>query len=307
MMKTFLIIDTFNFLHRAYHALPNTFRDVAGEPTNAVYGVSSMLINVLDTIRPHYVVSALDSKEPNFRVEQLVTYKAHRKPMEDDLSVQIPKVIEVMEAFGIKNVVISGYEADDIIGTLVKKFGKEAQLLVISNDRDLWQLTPYGAKIMVPDKNGSFIYIDTNTAKEKYQLDPSQIIDYKGLRGDPSDNIPGVYGIGDKTAKDLLQKFGTIENIYKNIDDVKPESVKKKLVESYEQALLSKKLATIDVDAPLTIDLKECVYSDFNRGRVKELFERYNFKSLIKRLGFDPESGKSKKEKEINDNQLSLL
>jgi len=306
-MKTFLIIDTFNFLHRAYHALPNTFRDVAGEPVNAVYGVSSMLINVLDTIHPQYMVSALDSKEPNFRVEQLVTYKAHRKPMDNDLSVQIPKVIELFDAFGIKNIVISGYEADDIIGTLVKKFGKEVQLLVISNDRDMWQLTPYGAKIMIPDKNGSFIYIDTNTAKEKYQLDATQIIDYKGLRGDPSDNIPGVYGIGDKTAKDLLGKYGTIENIYKNIDIVTPESLKKKLIESYEQALLSKKLATIDVDAPLTIDLEECAFTDFNRGRVKELFEKYNFKSLIKRLGFNPETGKSTVKQEVHDNQLTLL
>lgn len=306
-MKTLLVIDTFNFLHRAYHALPNTFRDVAGEPVNAVYGVSSMLINVLDTIHPHYVISALDSKEPNFRVEQMVTYKAHRKPMEDDLSVQIPKVIEVLETFGIKNIGISGYEADDIIGTLAKKFGKEVQLLVISNDRDLWQLTPYGAKIMLPDKNGSFIYIDSNTAKEKYQLEPTQIIDYKGLRGDPSDNIPGVFGVGDKTAKDLLKKYGTVEEVYKNIESITPESLKKKLVENYEQALLSKRLATIDVDAPLTIDLEECAFSDFNRGKVKTLFEKYNFKSLIKRLGFDPDSGKSSTKKDVPENQLSLL
>jgi len=304
MTKTFLIIDTFNFLHRAYHALPNTFRDVAGEPVNAVYGVSSMLINVLDTIKPHYVVSALDSKEPNFRVEQFVSYKAHRKPMENDLSIQIPKVLEIMDSFGIKNITLSGYEADDIIGTLVKKFSKMAQLIVISNDRDLWQLTPYGAKIMIPDKNGSFIYVDHISAKEKYQLDPSQIIDYKGLRGDPSDNIPGVYGVGDKTAKELLNKYSSVEEIYRNIDSVTPESLRKKLIENYEQALLSKKLATIDVDAPLTVDLEECAYSDFNRGRVKELFERYNFKSLVKRLGFDL---KPVAKSNVPDNQLSLL
>ena len=304
-MKTFLIIDTFNFLHRAYHALPLTFRDVAGEPVNAVYGVSSMLINLLDTIHPQYAVSALDSKEPNFRAEKFVSYKAHRKPMENELSVQIPKVIEIMGAFGIKNISIPGYEADDIIGTLVKKFSKDVQLIVISNDRDLWQLTPYGAKIMIPDKNGSFFYIDNITAKEKFQLDPTQIVDYKGLRGDPSDNIPGVYGIGDKTAKLLLDKYSSIENLYANINSVTPESLRKKLVENYEQALLSKQLATIDLEAPLTIDLEECAYSDFNRGRVKNLFEKYNFKSLAKRIGFDSSTSGSKKD--VPENQLSLL
>jgi len=304
MTKTFLVIDTFNFLHRAYHALPNTFRDVAGEPTNAVYGVSSMLINVLDTLRPHYIVSALDSREPNFRSEKFVSYKAHRKPMENDLSVQIPKVIEILEAFGIKNLEVPGYEADDIIGTLVKKFEKKAQLVVISNDRDLWQLTPYGAKIMIPDKNGSFIYIDSTSAKEKFQLESTQIVDYKGLRGDPSDNIPGIYGIGDKTAKSLLNKYSNIENIYAHLNEITPESLKKKLTENYEQALLSKQLATIDVDAPISIDLEDCIYSDFNRGKVKDLFVRYNFKSLIKRLGFN-DDGNSKSEPPKN--QLSLL
>lgn len=305
-MKTFLIIDTFNFMHRAYHALPLTFRDVAGEPVNAVYGVSSMIINLLDTIKPHYIVSALDSNEPNFRVEAYTGYKAHRKAVDNEFAIQVPKVIEVLESFGIKNIEVPGYEADDIIGTLVKKFSNMAELLVVSNDRDLWQLTPFGARIMIPDKNGSFNYIDSNAVKENYQLFPKQIIDYKGLRGDPSDNIPGVYGIGDKTAKALLEKYESIENIYKHIDEVTPESVKKKLVESYEQALLSKQLATIDTNVPLNVDLNDCSYSDFSRSNVKILFERYNFKSLVRRLGFD-DKGKESKPKSVSDNQLSLL
>lgn len=305
-MKTFLIIDTFNFLHRAYHALPNTFRDVEGEPVNAVYGVSSMLINLLNTIKPHYIVSALDSREPNFRVEEFTAYKAHRRPMDDDLSSQIPKVIEVLESFGIKNIAIPGYEADDIIGTLVKKFSKQAQLIVISNDRDLWQLTPFGVKIMVPGKGGTFDYIDAISSHKKFGLKPEKIIDYKGLRGDPSDNIPGVYGIGDKTAKSLLSKYNNLEDIYEHLEDVKPDSLRKKLEESYEIALQSKRLATIETNAPLTIDLEECRYSDFNRGAVKKLFERYNFKSLIKRLGFEEDTSKNTKT-EVHENQLGLF
>lgn len=306
-MKTFLIIDTFNFLHRAYHALPNTFRDVEGEPVNAVYGVSSMLINLLNTIRPHYMVSALDSKEPNFRVEEFTAYKAHRKPMENDLSSQIPKVIEVLESFGIKNVVIPGYEADDIVGTLTKKFSKQVELIVISNDRDLWQLTPLGARIMVPGKNGIFDYIDAVSSKEKFGLIPEKIVDYKGLRGDPSDNIPGVYGIGDKTAKSLLTKYDNLEDIYTHLADISPESLRRKLEENYEIALQSKQLATIELDAPLTIELEDCRYSDFNRGEVKKLFERYNFKSLIRRLGFDDDKDKKDTNDEVHNNQLSLL
>lgn len=304
-MKTFLIIDTFNFMHRAYHALPLTFVDKAGEPVNAVYGVGSMLINLLDTIKPHYIVSALDSAEPNFRVEEFTGYKAHRKAVDNEFAIQIPKVVEIMETFGIKNITVNGYEADDIIGTLVKKFGKSAEIVVISNDRDLWQLTPYGARIMVPDKNGSFNYIDSNSVKEIYQLDPHQIIDYKGLRGDPSDNIPGVYGIGDKTAKTLLQKYDSIENLYQHIEEVTPESVKKKLIENCENAVLSKRLATINTEVPFQVDLEDCRYSDFSRGNIKILFEKYNFKSLIRRLGFDDKGKEATKN--VPDNQLSLL
>lgn len=287
MIKTFLIIDTFNFLHRAYHALPKTFTNLQGEPVNAVYGVSSMLLNVLENIKPDYIVSALDSKEPNFRLEQLVTYKAHRKPMDNELSTQIPKIINLIEAFGIKNIVISGYEADDIIGTLIKKFYDKVHFLVISNDRDLWQLTNYGVKIMIPNKKGDFNYINSQTAKEIFELEPEQIVDYKGLRGDPSDNIPGVFGIGDITAKNLLKKFNTIEQIYQNIEQVTSDSLRKKLIENYEQALLSKKIATIDTNAPLTISLQECAYLPFEKNKIKLLFEEYNFKSLIKRIGFD--------------------
>lgn len=303
-MKTLLIIDTFNFLHRAYHALPKTFTDQNGEPTNAVYGVTSMLINVLTTIKPTHVVAAIDSKEPVHRHTEFTGYKAHRRPMEDDLSVQIPKVFEILDAFGIKQIQVSGYEADDIIAALVKQFSKDVQIIIVSNDRDLWQLVDDHTKIMLPDKGGT-TWIDEKAANEKFGFNHHQIADYKGLRGDPSDNLPGVYGIGDKTAVKLILEYGNLESIYKNLSKIEPKSLRKKLENSYEQALMSKKLAELNIKVPFSVKLNECVYSDFNRGAVKPILEKYNFKSLIKRLGFEIEEKKSKNV--VDENQLGLF
>ena len=220
------------------------------------------------------------------------------------LDMSETKIIKLIDDFGIKNIEVPGYEADDIVGTLVKKFHDQVQFLVISNDRDLWQLTTYGAKIMLPQKASNFEYIDFLTAKQKFELDPSQIVDYKGLRGDPSDNIPGVYGVGDKTAKKLLNQYGSVENIYKNLQDITPKSLQTKLTENYEQALLSKQLATIETNVPLTINIEECEYNQYDKEKAKEIFEAYNFKSLIKRMGFELNS---KKDAESNQNQLNLF
>jgi DNA polymerase-1 len=305
-MRKFLIIDTFNFLHRAYHALPATFRDQNGEPTNAVYGFTSMLINVLNQIKPQYMVAALESERPTFRVEDFTAYKAHRKPMEDGLMVQIPKCLEILDAFGIKQIQVEGYEADDVIGTLVKKFSDGIETVIVSNDRDMWQLaTNSNIVIMYPGKKGEMEWIGAKEADARFGFDAHKIPDYKGLRGDPSDNIPGVFGIGEKTATNLIQKYGSVEEIYKNIGRVEPESLRKKLTENYEQALMSKKLAQIITDVPVTVSLGECKYSDFNRGAVKNVLQKYNFKSLIRRLGFEDES--SKKSSEPPANQLNLL
>lgn len=307
-MKKLLLIDTFNFLHRAYHALPKTFSNSAGEPTNAVYGVTSMLINVFESLKPDYVVTALDDVAPTFRVEEFTGYKAHRKPMEDDLSSQIPKVFEIIDAFGINKIVLPGYEADDVIGTIVEKFSNDVEIIIVSNDRDLWQLLRSNVMIMVPGKNGESEWIGEREAIARMGFKPSQLVDYKGLRGDPSDNIPGVPGVGEKTAKKLIEEYDTMDNLYSHIDEVSPDSLKMKLAENYEQAIMSRNLAKIITDAPLTVTLDECRYSTFNKGRVKEALEKHNFKSLIRRLGFEVDSSSSKSKKaEVPDNQLSLL
>lgn len=310
MKEKFLIIDTYNFLHRAYHALPKTFRNLEGEPTNAVYGVTSMLINVFNQLKPHYAAAAMDSPEPTFRIEDFTGYKAQRKPMEEDLEVQIPKVAEILDAFGIERLTAPGYEADDLIATVINKLNNKADFIIVSNDKDLWQLAQKNVSIMVPVTNGKSEWIGPSEVKIRMGFNPDKIPDYKGLRGDPSDNIPGVYGVGEKTATILIKKFGSIEDIYKNIEKVEPDSLKNKLEENYEQALMSKKLAELIEDAPITFKLNDFKYSEFNRVEVKKVLEKYNFKSLIRRLGFeDGDSGRSlgSKKSKDPDEQLSLL
>jgi DNA polymerase I len=315
-MKKLLLIDTFNFLHRAYHALPKTFTDSEGTPTNAVYGVASMMINIFDSIKPDYAVAALDSEEPTFRVENFTSYKAHRKPMEDDLSVQIKPVFEIIEAFGVRMLTVNGYEADDIIGTLAHRLGgdeQDLQIIIASNDRDLWQLVNENVVVMLPSTKGSAEWLGPREVGARLGFDPKLLIDYKGLRGDASDNIPGVFGVGEKTAKSLIEKFGTLEEIYKNIDSVMPLSLREKLLNCYETALMSKNLATIDTNVPLTMALEQCRYKEVDKLGLKRVLERYRFKSLIKRLGLGEEgdgfmdgNGK-KKTVEVNENQVSLF
>jgi len=307
-MKKILIIDTFNLLHRAYHALPSSFRDKSGEPVNAVYGVSSMLITLLAKIKPNYVIAALESRTPTFRVENFTAYKAQRKPMEEDLAIQIPKVLEILDAFGIKQLQVDGYEADDVVGTVAKKYAAKNEVVIISNDRDLWQLANGNIVIGLPGGKGDVDWLGGKEAKARLGFSPEKIADYKGLRGDPSDNIPGVFGIGEKTATKLVQEYGSVEDIYKNINKIKPDSLKEKLLNCAETAVMSKKLAELILDVPVDVDLKDCVYTEFNYGKVKEVLEKYNFKSLLKRLGFEVDSDTKKKEKEEpSKDQLSLF
>lgn len=290
-----LLIDIFNFLHRAFHALPTTLTDSEGNPTNAIYGTTSMLINIFDLIKPDYVAVGCDSKKPTFRVEEFTGYKAQRSPMDEDLAQQIDKTFDVVKAFGIHNIVVDGYEADDVIATLKTKHASDnLEVVIASNDRDLWQLVDKNTLILLPQNKGSFDWVGPREVNIKMGFGPEMISDYKGLKGDPSDNIPGVYGIGDKTAKNLIENYGSIENIYANLSNITPESLRKKLEESYEIALMSKKLATLITDVPIDIELEKFRYKEFNKNEVKKVLELYNFKSLIKRLGFDTSISDSK-------------
>lgn len=305
MKKKLLLIDTFNFLHRAYHAIPKTFRDKEGNPTNAIYGVTSMLINVLSQISPNYVIAALDSKEPTFRVEDFTGYKAHRKELDYELESQIQPVIDIIGAFGINALQVNGYEADDIIGTAVKMFaGKDLDIIIISNDRDMWQLIGENVIVASPTNGNQLDWIGTAEVEKRLGFAPKLLIDYKALRGDTSDNIPGVHGIGEKTATKLIQEFGNVEELYRNIAKVEPASLREKLANNAEEAVMSKHLATIVSDVPMGLNLSDCKYDQFNREALKDALTRYNFKSLLRRLGFEADTGKKETP---NEDQLQLL
>lgn len=307
-MKKFLLIDTFNFLHRAYHALPKTFKDSDGNPTNAVYGVTSMILNIFETLEPDYVVAAIDGEDSKtLRAQEFEDYKAHRKPMDADLRIQIDPVLSVLDAFGIKRIDVAGYEADDIIGTIATKLKDEdIEVIIASNDRDLWQLVRPNLVIMLPNTKGTTEWLGEKEVVARLGYDHKYVVDYKGLKGDTSDNIPGVRGIGDKGAVQLINSYGNLESIYEHLDEIEPAGLRKKLDDGKESAFLSKKLATIVTDADFAFDIANCRYLEVNKLNLKKELEKHNFKSLIRRLGMTPESDKKPTEI-VHADQTSLF
>lgn len=284
-----LIIDSHALIHRAYHALP-PMTSPQGENVNAVYGFASVLLRVIKELEPDYVVTVFDSAGKTFRHKEFVEYKAKRPMVDDDLINQFPKSRELAEAFGIPVLAKTGYEADDIIGTVVEKLKNKKNLLkiIVTGDLDSLQLVDDENILVYTLKKGvsETITYDEETVKKRFEgLTPGQMIDFKGLKGDPSDNIPGVKGIGEKTAIQLLQKFKTLEGVYKNLSDKSiSKSVKEKLDKSKEIAFLSKKLATIDRNVPIEFDFEKCSFNLENDDEIKKLFFRLGFKSLVDRI-----------------------
>ncbi len=300
-MKKLVIIDTFNFLHRAYYAIPKSFRAPDNTPTNAVYGVCSMIISIINELKPDYMIAALDSQKPTFRSEEFSNYKAQRKEMDEELRVQIPIVFDAIEKLGVMKLNCEGYEADDVIGTLVERYKDSFEIYILSNDRDMWQLITQTVRVLLPNTKGFFEEINAENVKERLEFAREHLVDYKALRGDTSDNIPGVYGVGEVTAKKLISQYETIENIYAHIEEIKPESLKKKLIENVETAYLSKKLATIILDCPIVLDIEGAKMRPGVSDGLVNLFERLNFKSLLKRLNVKP------KDEKVSDLQVNLF
>jgi len=302
-MRRLILIDANALIHRAFHALPSlTTRK--GELTNAIYGFSSILLKVINELNPDYMAAAYDLPAPTFRHKEYEDYKATRPKAPDELYEQIPKTKEILRAFNISILEKQGFEADDIIGTVAKKMTKNRidEIIILTGDLDTLQLVDNKIKVYTLKKglSDSIIYGEKET-KERYRLKIKQLVDYKGLRGDASDNIPGVKGVGDKTATSLLREFGTIENLYKNIEKMTDKQIEKyplltkKLVEKLKKdkkmAFLSKKLATIRKNVPLKFNLKDLDWQrGFNINEVKQIFVRFNFHTLLKRLpGYKPE------------------
>jgi len=301
-MKKVVIVDTFNFLHRAFHAIPKSFRAPDNTPTNAVYGVTSMLISLIKETNPDCLIAALDSQKPTFRSEEFSNYKAQRKEMDEELKVQIPLVFKAIDLIGVYKLNCEGYEADDVIGTLVSKLKDEAEIYIVSNDKDMWQLLDKNVFVLIPNTKGGFEKIDMDVAQKRLEFDKKYLIDFKALRGDVSDNIPGVYGIGEVTAKKLIEKYQTVEGIYQNIESVTPETLRNKLIENVEIAYMSKKLATIITDAPVRFNLEDCRFKFYPSPELVEYFTNLNFKSLLRRLNVNIDE-----KKKVSNDQPSLF
>lgn len=303
-----LLIDGNGLLHRAFHAYP-FLTTSSGEQVNAVYGFAIMLMQVLDKFKPKYIAVTFDKKGPTFRHQEFTQYKAQRKPMDDGLASQITRTYELVESFNIPIYAIEGYEADDLIGTIVRQMEERIhekitdvdEVIIVTGDRDLLQLLSDHTKAYMPGKTFSEgSVVDVAAFQEKYKLEsPRQLIEFKALRGDASDNIPGVAGIGEVGATKLISKYGNIENLYAHIDEI-DEKTRHKLVESAEMAALSKKLATIDTNAPFTFDLDSCETEVYDKEKVIRLFEVLEFKSLVKRMQGNGSIGATQNGKKIN-------
>lgn len=284
-MKKFLLIDGNAIFHRAYHSLP-PFKTSRGEPTNAIYGFLRMLFDVYNKEKPEYLVIAWDSAAPTFRHEQFQEYKGTRPAPPEDLYPQLPRLKEVLKTLGFAFLELPGYEADDILGTLVYQAEKESDIynVVVTGDRDTFQLVSDKTIVMMPLKGISQVILcDSSYIEQKMGIRPDQIVDYKALAGDSSDNIPGVTGIGSKQAVALLQHYGTLFDIYENLAHL-PAGQKEKLVKNREKAFLSQRLAKILLEVPLQFHVEDFHVQPFNYQNIQQLFQELEFTSLFKKI-----------------------
>ncbi|MEK9155895.1 MAG: 5'-3' exonuclease H3TH domain-containing protein [Patescibacteria group bacterium] len=344
-MKKLVLIDSNAIIHRAYHALPANLSNSKGEPTNVTYGFALALIKILEEIKPDYIAAAFDLAGPTFRHIEYKEYKAKRVKAPQELYDQIPRVKEMLSVFGVPIYAVAGFEADDVIGTIVEQCKDgDTMVYIASGDRDVYQLLNGHVRVLMLHRGFSEAEIfDHDHLREKYNLDPEDFIDLKALMGDASDNIPGVPGIGPKTATDLIQKFDTLEKLYVALDchsepirqaqgklreessgvsdavakgDLDPSATPqddsgKRLSDTYiketskrlgikerivrllcqheNQAFQSKMLATIRRDVPIEFDLAKARWGQYDKDKVRRLFEELEFKSLLRRFSKDYE------------------
>lgn len=295
MSDTFLIIDGHALIYRAFHAFPKTLTANTGQLTNAVYGFTRILLKSIQDFDPEYLVVAFDHKEKTFRHDKFEDYKAHRPPMPDELISQIDMVFKVVESMNIPTFQVAGFEADDLIGTVTLLNERQGiENLVVTGDKDMFQLVTNQTHVFIPGR-GKFSKDKEYTPDEvlrKMGVRVDQIIDLKALMGDSSDNIPGVKGIGPKTAVGILNQFEHLEDVYQALEDgsdnpVFKKSVRTKLENSKELAFLSHDLATIKRDVSLSYDLESCRVKSYDKQAVVKIFEELNFNSLLKLLPED--------------------
>ena len=295
----FVILDGHGIIFRAYFALkdvqPFSIKKT-GEETTAVYGFANTLLRVVRELKPTHIAVAMDTAAPTFRHEADATYKAHRPPIPEALPAQIERCRQVVQAFGIPLYEADGFEADDVLATIADQAAAQGlETWIGTLDSDLLQLVRDGVNVYMyrPYQRDTVLYDSPDKVRDRYGIDPVQMIDYKGLKGDTSDNIPGVPGIGDKTAVNLLNTYRTVEEIYDDLDNIKPPRAQKALRENEEIARHSKEMATIRHDVPVQIDIEAAALGHFDEAPVVELFTELEFRSLIDRLADWPSSGRT--------------
>jgi DNA polymerase I len=283
---TLTLLDGHALFHRAFHAFPDEMSTASGEATNAVFGFTRILLDIFRYVRPKYLAIAFDRPTATFRHHDYEPYKAHRPPLPDSMRAQFPRVREIVKAFNIPIYEMDGYEADDILGTLSQQANaRDVHVVIATGDLDTLQLINDMTRVTFAraPRRGDFEYYDAAAVEQRYGFAPPRIVDYKALVGDTSDNIPGVPGIGQKTATKLIQDYGTLEAILEHVDELPPRT-RAALTEHRALAIQSKFLATIVCDVPVTLDLVACRALDYEPERVLALFRQLEFFSLVDRL-----------------------
>ncbi len=285
-MERLMLLDGYGLVYRGYFALP-PLTTSKGELVNGVFGFASIVLRGIADLQPDYLAVSFDLPGPTFRHEQYADYKATRVKMPDDLRDQFPKVREVVKALRIPVYEMPGYEADDVIGTIARQLDSHEDLetTIVTVDLDMLQLVTPRVRLMTT-RSGveNTIMYDVARIDERFGLRPDQMIDYKALKGDPTDNIPGVPGVGEKTAAKLIREFGDLESLFARIDEVTPEKLRDKLRDHHDQIQMGRELSTIVTDLPVTIDLEAARLGDYDRDTVVRLFREYEFRTLIERL-----------------------
>ncbi len=296
-MNKILLIDGNAIIHRAYHAFPNTMSTTMGEPTNATYGFAMTFLNVIYKFKPSHIVVAFDVKGKTFRHKQFAGYKANRPKMDEQLVVQLNRIKQFVEIMNVPSFGITGFEADDIIGTISKQITEfnhtnreddQYQTIIVTGDKDSLQLLDNYTNVYFPARGRKIpekIY-NPEIFKQEYLFDPIKLIDFKALAGDSSDEIPGVRGVGPKTATALITQYGYLEDIYNNLHDIKG-NIRSKLKSNKENAFMSKMLATIIRDIELDFSFNNSKLSEYDKDKAEDFMLQMEFKSLLSRL---PES-----------------
>ena len=306
--EVLIIIDSNSVIHRAYHALP-PLTTKKGELVNAVYGFLLVFLKAIREFQPDFIAACFDFPAPTFRHKKFKEYKAKRPPASEELYRQIPKVKEILKAFNVPTFEKEGFEADDLIGTISQKFPQKqviprAEIIILSGDQDTLQLINKNTKVYSLRKGvKDTVLYDEKIIKEKYGFSPEQLIDFKALRGDPSDNIPGAPGIGEKGAGWLIKKFGKIETLYKELEKgntvlrgLKPR-LKEILLSAKDQVFFSKDLAKIRIDVPIDFNLEKCDWKNYDKEKVVQFLKKHEFHSLINRLPLSKAKATNRKER----------